>query len=174
MNEKPVSPQRQDASTSPNVFTRTQTSRPFPIALVHEDHKTPHCIMGSLLGKGGNRREQNKGLGTVELRYHLLAKLLPSVHHFFFNVQMRTQKVSCNKFRGKCSILKIAQGFHESFCNLNATYLFHEPDINECEERSYSCHVNASCSNTIGSYKCICFSGLKGDGLHQCSGIRSI
>ena len=43
-------------------------------------------------------------------------------------------------------------------------------DEDECAKKTYSCHVNATCSNTIGSYKCMCFSGLQGDGRTHCTG----
>ncbi|KAL9970894.1 hypothetical protein ACROYT_G023349 [Oculina patagonica] len=41
-------------------------------------------------------------------------------------------------------------------------------DIDEC--LSNPCHVNASCSNTHGSYKCTCHPGFAGDGRFVCSG----
>jgi len=37
-------------------------------------------------------------------------------------------------------------------------------DIDECEERTHRCDLAASCSNTIGSYDCVCPAGLAGDG----------
>ncbi|XP_078374598.1 uncharacterized protein LOC144658130 isoform X2 [Oculina patagonica] len=42
-------------------------------------------------------------------------------------------------------------------------------DIDEC--LSNPCHVNASCSNTHGSYKCTCHPGFAGDGRFVCSGL---
>ena len=41
-------------------------------------------------------------------------------------------------------------------------------DINECVG-SHSCHKNAGCMNTIGSYSCSCKSGFNGDG-RKCYG----
>ena len=41
--------------------------------------------------------------------------------------------------------------------------------MNECEEDTHSCHANATCTNTIGSYICSCVDGFRGDGL-QCQG----
>lgn len=38
-------------------------------------------------------------------------------------------------------------------------------DINECEEGTDSCHINASCSNTNGSFACSCAEGFSGDGM---------
>lgn len=42
-------------------------------------------------------------------------------------------------------------------------------DINECTTKSYSCHADAECRNTKGSYKCACKSGYAGNG-KTCSG----
>ena len=42
-------------------------------------------------------------------------------------------------------------------------------DINECNETN-DCDGNASCTNTIGSYDCVCLSGFEGDGFN-CSGM---
>lgn len=36
-------------------------------------------------------------------------------------------------------------------------------DIDECVS-SHTCHVNASCVNTAGSYNCACNQGFSGDG----------
>ena len=37
-------------------------------------------------------------------------------------------------------------------------------DINECARRQDSCSDFAVCSNTIGSFNCVCFPGYQGDG----------
>ena len=42
-------------------------------------------------------------------------------------------------------------------------------DVNECVEGLHGCHPNAICNNTVGSYNCICRSGLIGDGRNSCS-----
>ena len=42
-------------------------------------------------------------------------------------------------------------------------------DINECDAQN-ECHANADCSNSIGSYECICRQGYAGNGT-ECSGI---
>jgi hypothetical protein len=40
-------------------------------------------------------------------------------------------------------------------------------DINECtEEDKHDCHVNATCSNTIGGHNCTCNPGFHGNGTH--------
>ena len=38
-------------------------------------------------------------------------------------------------------------------------------DINECDDGTASCDVNAQCINTDGSYNCSCVSGYSGDGM---------
>ena len=42
-------------------------------------------------------------------------------------------------------------------------------DVDECNNKSYSCDANAVCQNTKGSYKCICKVGYAGNG-NKCSG----
>ena len=42
------------------------------------------------------------------------------------------------------------------------------PDIDECKG-NHSCHVNATCTNTKGSYVCTCHPGYTGNG-SDCTG----
>ena len=37
-------------------------------------------------------------------------------------------------------------------------------DIDECLEFTDMCHVNATCSDTVGSYECFCLKGFEGNG----------
>ena len=37
-------------------------------------------------------------------------------------------------------------------------------DIGECTAGSHTCHVNADCTNTLGSFDCACRAGYSGDG----------
>ena len=39
-------------------------------------------------------------------------------------------------------------------------------DINECELETDNCHINADCTDTIGSFECTCNSGFEGDGVN--------
>ena len=43
--------------------------------------------------------------------------------------------------------------------------LFISLDVDECDDGSNLCHMNATCANTIGSYTCTCNYGTKGNGL---------
>ncbi len=45
-------------------------------------------------------------------------------------------------------------------------------EINECEGEN-SCHDNATCTNTIGSYNCSCYDGFEGNGTN-CEGKRKV
>ena len=45
---------------------------------------------------------------------------------------------------------------------------YHFTDINECKG-NHSCHVNATCMNTKGSYVCTCHPGYTGNG-SDCTG----
>ena len=47
-------------------------------------------------------------------------------------------------------------------------YVHFVPDIDECSSEN-DCHVNATCTNTLGSYNCTCNKGYEGDG-RNCSG----
>ena len=43
-------------------------------------------------------------------------------------------------------------------------------DVNECQTGSFSCHAQAECVNTDGSYDCSCLPGYTGNGMHDCLG----
>ena len=43
------------------------------------------------------------------------------------------------------------------------------PDIDECNAANNSCHENAWCNNTQGSFSCSCKPGYEGDG-YNCTG----
>ena len=43
-------------------------------------------------------------------------------------------------------------------------------DIDECTTNAHDCHLNATCSNTDGSFTCSCNQGYSGDG-KQCDGM---
>ena len=64
----------------------------------------------------------------------------------------------------------------EKLTILNLKFIFlcftslYYPDINECDNGSNDCHVNANCTNTVGSFLCTCNAGYTGDG-RICSGM---
>ena len=45
-------------------------------------------------------------------------------------------------------------------------------DVNECDLETDNCHVNADCTDTIGSFQCTCSIGYSGDGVDNCTGIQ--
>ena len=53
-----------------------------------------------------------------------------------------------------------------SFCN--QTYVMFSTDIDECMISDGLCAMNATCSNTEGSYNCSCDTGFYGNGTTCC------
>lgn len=43
------------------------------------------------------------------------------------------------------------------------------PDVDECAESPAVCDGQGVCENTLGSYKCVCRPGYRGNGTH-CEG----
>ena len=39
-------------------------------------------------------------------------------------------------------------------------------DINECDLETHTCHSNANCTDTVGSFHCTCTEGFEGDGVN--------
>ena len=39
-------------------------------------------------------------------------------------------------------------------------------DVDECVTGMDDCHVNATCSNTFGSFECTCVAGYEGNGVN--------
>ena len=48
-------------------------------------------------------------------------------------------------------------------------YTFIHTDIDECTEEKDNCDDDAACTNTEGSFTCLCEPGFSGDGV-QCEG----
>ena len=51
---------------------------------------------------------------------------------------------------------------------IKCKYIYGFSDIDECKG-NHSCHVNATCTNTNGSYLCECHPGFNGNG-QSCTG----
>ena len=47
--------------------------------------------------------------------------------------------------------------------------LFNSLDLDESANGTHDCDVNAECNNTLGSYKCTCKDGCRGNGT-KCKG----
>lgn len=43
-------------------------------------------------------------------------------------------------------------------------------DVDECQDQTHNCDINARCNNTIGLYLCTCLQGYSGDGV-ECYGM---
>ena len=44
--------------------------------------------------------------------------------------------------------------------------LYFSHNIDECTSGNDTCHINATCINTVGSYDCECLSGFMGGGFN--------
>ena len=89
---------------------------------------------------------------------------------------MQTQLVIIHCDHIRVHVIMCGNGFNSSrihlFClfyiNLFILLYFHITiDIDECLNNS--CHANATCNNTVGSYMCACDAGYSGDGFN-CTG----
>ncbi|CAK8688435.1 unnamed protein product [Clavelina lepadiformis] len=50
-------------------------------------------------------------------------------------------------------------------CSTSAIYYMCERDVDECSLYTHDCDENALCTNTVGSFKCVCKEGYTGDGV---------
>ena len=66
-----------------------------------------------------------------------------------------------------CTCVQVAMCVYMCICESVTMSFYTHSDIDECSMDV--CHVNATCSNTAGSYECTCLSGFSGDGL-TCTG----
>ncbi|XP_015767022.1 PREDICTED: uncharacterized protein LOC107345789 isoform X1 [Acropora digitifera] len=72
-----------------------------------------------------------------------------------------------NNFRNEDCVhtLGVRHGFmwNDVDCNSCHNYTCSE-DLDECNGDNNNCHANAVCTNTFGSYECVCSAGYTGDG----------
>ena len=88
-----------------------------------------------------------------------------SVPVYSFNNQTTTLWKSCNTTDN--AVLQCLCLSFLVLAPLNSLGLF--SDIDECNAANNSCHENAWCNNTQGSFNCSCKPGYDGDG-HNCTG----
>ncbi|XP_022097115.1 fibropellin-3-like isoform X2 [Acanthaster planci] len=55
--------------------------------------------------------------------------------------------------------------------DIRRTFNLTVTDVNECDEDLDNCHVNATCTNGIGGFTCMCVNGFTGNGV-QCADIN--
>ena len=143
-------------------------------------------------------REMSSGSMEHEVTYiyiyFFLERLrgLNSKYNFFFRTpsRYRQRKLACisNWAFGEnqlilsfpcislsvISVLKISFLFDSvtssfSILDLIETLFIFASDVNECTASPSPCHMNAQCTNTIGSYCCACNPGYTGNG-KTCTG----
>ena len=59
---------------------------------------------------------------------------------------------------------KVIHRFKKVFSSYEIPFVV--SDIDECEDGTHNCDVNAVCINTLGSYNCTCKDGFYGDGIN--------
>ena len=57
------------------------------------------------------------------------------------------------------------------FVNMPQLSPLHFTDVNECDTGVATCHINATCTNSEGSYDCECMQGFIGDGFNCSSNL---
>lgn len=58
---------------------------------------------------------------------------------------------------------------HKAYVCCLLLFLVSVPDVDECVESPVLCEGQGLCENTLGSYKCVCPPGYRGNGTH-CEG----
>ena len=91
-----------------------------------------------------------------------------------FSLQKKKKRLNCIVLYFHARILLIVNNFPRTL--FEVLYIFVNfcfslfalgqtcADINECLLATHSCHDNALCSNTVGSFDCACQSGFSGNG----------
>jgi len=82
--------------------------------------------------------------------------------HVMFSSRFFSHTVSFMIFMSTCATILL------SF-KILGLMLMYSADIDECATNNGGCSVDASCSNTAGSFECSCNAGYDGDGI-TCAG----
>ena len=90
--------------------------------------------------------------------------------------RLTTHRWSVRKFFANSCVDRLAsplaRAYHhllDAFSMVNKMPLIYVADVNECNDPTNICHVNADCTNYEGFYTCECKSGYTGNGA-SCSG----
>ena len=71
-------------------------------------------------------------------------------------------------FSGLCVLLTLLRVNPALWKFIRLTFTSYT-DVDECNDDRHDCHVNGTCTNTAGSFECVCNDGYFGDG-RNCSG----
>ena len=71
-------------------------------------------------------------------------------------------------FSGLCVLLTLLRVNPALWKFIRLTFTSYT-DVDECKDDRHDCHVNGTCTNTAGSFECVCNDGYFGDG-RNCSG----
>ena len=71
-------------------------------------------------------------------------------------------------FSGLCVLLTLLKANTALWKLFRLTFTSYT-DVDECKDDRHDCHVNGTCTNTAGSFECVCNDGYFGDG-RNCSG----
>ena len=70
-------------------------------------------------------------------------------------------------FSGLCVLLTLLRVNPALWKFIRLTFTSYT-DVDECNDDRHDCHVNGTCTNTAGSFECVCNDGYFGDG-RNCS-----
>ena len=79
---------------------------------------------------------------------------------------MVSGNVKCFCLESRDERIKLSKLMLVNFSQLQFFYVYDFTDMDECKG-NHSCHVNATCTNTLGSYVCQCHAGYNGQ---NCAG----
>ena len=84
------------------------------------------------------------------------------------SMQLAYKSSGTKNYNSKLILLFVNAQFLIKFVNLEFLtlnlFFFIISDIDECSKGNDTCHTEATCNNTLGSYTCTCRGGYEGDG----------